>query len=267
MELTPAVTFAAFAIAQEVSGGDQFQVETAFTTLALLSILIMPIAELVVATVNLASALSCLDRIQEYLQRETQQDSRSLPPPSPTNSLEENTGYELQPLGDRSLRCQSVPTSTRNPLARITNGSFGWEVETSKPIIQDINIEVLPSKLIIIIGPVGVGKSTLLRSLLGETRMLSGSVDCSSPKQIAYCDQEPWILNLSIKQNILGVSEYVEDRYMQVIEACQLRPDFEQLPEGDGTLTGSKGLSLSGGQRQRIVSWPHTHPKTPGRSL
>jgi len=261
MELTPAVTFAAFAIAQKIGGGNQLQVETAFTSLALLSILIMPIAELVAATVNLASALSCLDRIQEYLQKEVQQDSRSLPPPSPTSSHGEDTergistGFELQAVGDISVRHQPRSTFSQNPLARITNGSFGWE--TSKPIIQDIDIEVLPSKVIMIIGPVGAGKSTLLRSLLGETRVLSSSVDCSSPKQIAYCDQEPWILNLSIKQNILGVSEYVEERYSKVIEACQLRLDFEQLPEGDETFTGSRGLSLSGGQRQRIVSWRH----------
>ncbi|KAM7193332.1 ABC transporter [Rhypophila sp. PSN 637] len=267
MELTPAVTFTAFAIAQRLGVGGQFHVETAFTSLALLSILIVPIAELVTATTNLASALSCLDRIQEYLEKDVQQDSRSLPPASMTegrtgSSTGEidstdhgvSTGFELQSLGDLSIRRQHIisgPGHNSRPLARITNGTFGWE--TDKPILQDINMEVTPPRLIMIIGPVGVGKSTLLQSLLGETLVMSGTVECASPKQIAYCNQEPWILNLSIKENILGISEYNEDRYSRVIDACQLRQDFEALSEGDETLTGSKGLSLSGGQRQRIA--------------
>lgn len=266
MELTPAVTFAAFAISQKIGGGEQFNAETAFTSLSLLSILIIPIAELVTATTNLASALSCLDRIQEYLQKEPQQDSRSLPPVRlgvPTENsrvdvlIEDqavSTGSDIQLAGDLSLqRQQNISTlpESRTPLARITNGIFGWEVD--KPILRDINLDVIPSKLIMITGPVGVGKSTLLQSLLGETQVISGTVECSSPKQIAYCNQEPWILNLSIKDNILGISEHNEERYRRVVEACQLLQDFEQLPDGDETLTGSKGLSLSGGQRQRIV--------------
>ncbi|KAM7195580.1 P-loop containing nucleoside triphosphate hydrolase protein [Naviculisporaceae sp. PSN 640] len=265
MELTPAVTFAAFAISQKLGGGDQFHAETAFTSLALLSILIIPIAELVTATTNFASALSCLDRIQEYLQKEPQQNSRSLPPARLTNPTNEiraeslmddqaiSTALELHTtssLSLHSLQDISGTTGNRTPLARIIDGTFSWEAD--KPILRGINLNVMPSKLIMIIGPVGVGKSTLLQSLLGETQVVSGTVECSSPKKIAYCDQEPWILNLSIKENIIGVSEYNEERYRHVVEACQLRPDFGQLSDGDETLTGSKGLSLSGGQRQRI---------------
>ncbi|KAK3380879.1 P-loop containing nucleoside triphosphate hydrolase protein [Podospora didyma] len=255
--LTPAITFVAFAIAQFVSGGGQLQMETAFTSLALLSILISPIAELLMATTNLASALSSLDRIQEFLQKQKQEDSRALRP-NLTSRNEPSSGNgqgttDLQPVGDRVLSYQLGSRSrSRNegPLVRIAHGSFGWEPD--KPILRDINLEVFPSALIMVIGSVGVGKSTLLRSLLGETHLLSGSVECASPKQIAYCDQEPWILNLSIQQNILGVSEYDEERYKSVVDACELRADFAQFPQGDETLTGSKGLSLSGGQRQRI---------------
>jgi len=256
--LTPAVTFAAFAIMQTVGGRDQFQVATAFTSLALLSILILPVAELVSATTNLASALSCLDRVQLFLEQQPLQDSRSLPLVK-NRTVEETTdivttGMELLPAGGMGIRHQSRPEPGfgQNSLVRITNGTFGWEPD--KPVLRGVNLDVLPSQLIVVTGPVGVGKSTLLRSILGETLVLAGSVECASPKRIAYCDQEPWILNVSVKENILGISDYEKARYDAVVDACQLKDDFEQLPEGDETLGGSRGLSLSGGQKQRIVS-------------
>ena len=39
-----------------------------------------------------------------------------------------------------------------------------------------------------------------------------------------------------------------------MVKACDLEKDFSQLPQGDGTVIGSKGLALSGGQKQRVVS-------------
>lgn len=53
---------------------------------------------------------------------------------------------------------------------------------------------------------------------------------------------------------VIGYAHYDVERYDQVIEACALREDFDQLPQGDMTVVGSKGFSLSGGQKQRIVS-------------
>ena len=251
--ITPAVTFTAFAIAQLVSGSTDFQVETAFTSLALISILTNPVAELVTAATNLASALSCLDRIQEYLHTVGRQDGRNIVT-SKNNPGETEAGNAFELKQGLSLQTNSIASSNSKVLARISKGSFGWDL--NKLVLNDINLELLRSLLTIVIGPVGSGKSTLLQSLLGETCILSGSVECASPKQIAYCAQQPWILNLSIKQNIVGVSDYDETRYQKVVETCQLHEDFLQLPEGDDTRTGNKGISLSGGQRQRIVSCP-----------
>ncbi|EFX06639.1 ABC multidrug transporter [Grosmannia clavigera kw1407] len=221
--ITPAITFATFAIEQNLCSGN-----------------------------SLASALGCLDRIQEFLQKEAQQDGRILLPAATAN-LEDSSiasttpGTELQPVGHQSLRFQS---KSRGPIAIIHNGTIGWV--PSQPILRAISLKVLASTFTIIIGPVGSGKSTLLRSLLGERCLISGSVECVSPKQTAYCDQQPWILNISLKQNILGISDYDDDRYKMAIEACQLQQDFAQMPAGDSTLAGSKGVSLSGGQKQRI---------------
>lgn len=64
---------------------------------------------------------------------------------------------------------------------------------------------------------------------------------------MALVQQTPWILNKSIKDNILFGLEYNEDRYKETIKICQLRRDLEILPGGDLTEIGEKGINLSGG--------------------
>ena len=69
---------------------------------------------------------------------------------------------------------------------------------------------------------------------------------------MALVQQTPWILNKSIKDNILFGLEYNEDRYKETIKICQLRRDLEILPGGDLTEIGEKGINLSGGQKARV---------------
>ena len=123
------------------------------------------------------------------------------------------------------------------------------------PILYDIDIQIPVSSLTIVIGKVGSGKSTLLRGLLGEIYNLSGSV-YTSTNQVAYCGQEPWLINASIKDNILAGSLLDETWYNTVLTACALDYDIAKFPQHDRQLVGSKGLSLSGGQKQRVVRYP-----------
>lgn len=72
--------------------------------------------------------------------------------------------------------------------------------------------------------------------------------------EIAYGDQSAWIMNGSILDNITaGVgSDFDAEWYKKVCHACALDIDFRQMPDGDSTVVGSKGVKMSGGQRQRI---------------
>jgi ABC-type transport system involved in cytochrome bd biosynthesis fused ATPase/permease subunit len=94
----------------------------------------------------------------------------------------------------------------------------------------------------------------LLKGLLGEVFTSTGFVYTSGDKEMAYCDQLPWLTNSTIKQNILGQSDLDENRYKTVVCACALDSDFAEFINGDLSLVGSNGLSLSGGQKQRVVS-------------
>uniref|UniRef100_A0AAQ6AM37 ATP-binding cassette sub-family C member 5 n=1 Tax=Amphiprion ocellaris TaxID=80972 RepID=A0AAQ6AM37_AMPOC len=108
----------------------------------------------------------------------------------------------------------------------------------------------LSGSLVGICGGVGSGKSSLLSALLGQMTLLEGNVAASGG--FAYVSQQAWILNDSLKENILFGNEYDPNRYNAVLEACCLLPDLAELPYGDMTEIGERGANLSGGQRQRV---------------
>jgi ABC-type multidrug transport system fused ATPase/permease subunit len=120
------------------------------------------------------------------------------------------------------------------------------------PILADVNFSISRGSFTVIAGKVGSGKSVLIRALLGHTPS-SGSI-LRQVSNVAYCAQSTWLVNATAKQNIMGQSEWDAEWYETVIKACALDQDFEQLPDGDSVLVGSKGQALSGGQKQRIVS-------------
>ncbi|KAI8119905.1 ATP-binding cassette sub-family C member Sur, partial [Lucilia cuprina] len=70
---------------------------------------------------------------------------------------------------------------------------------------------------------------------------------------IAFVPQQPWLLNASIRENILFGESFRPRRYDFVLEACALKPDIELMPARDLTVIGERGINMSGGQRQRVA--------------
>lgn len=101
------------------------------------------------------------------------------------------------------------------------------------------------------VGGVGCGKSSLMNALLGEMIKTKGSVEIHG-NGIAYCGQSAWILNSTVKENIVFNEEYDEEKYYTILKACQLESDLMALDAGDATEIGERGINLSGGQKQRI---------------
>ncbi|KXJ88783.1 P-loop containing nucleoside triphosphate hydrolase protein [Microdochium bolleyi] len=226
--LSPALTFAAFAIIQAISveSDATFDVVLAFTSLSLLSILIAPIAELVAASINITSALTCLNRIQQFLGQNEPGESAT------TQSMD---GC----IADESL-------------VRMQACSFRWTKGVNEPVLIDMSLDITPGSVTLVTGPVGCGKSMLLLSVLGESYVATGQITRTSPSKISYSAQEPWIPNLTLREVIIGSSDDNGARYAEVVAVCQLAEDFARMPEGDRTFAGSGGSRLSGGQRQRL---------------
>ena len=117
-------------------------------------------------------------------------------------------------------------------------------------VLKNLELEFKPHQFSIIIGETASGKSSLLKTILGETNIVEGKV--KKRGSIAYISQQPFLVNETLRNNILFGSDYNEERYLKILKICQLEADLAALPAGDSTEIGENGLNLSGGQKQRI---------------
>lgn len=250
--MAPVLTFGIF-ILVALRTGQVLTIAIAFTSLSIISLLTSPLAQLNSAFTAIGGTQACFQRIQTFLLSDRCQDYRES---LPGKAQSDRTPSQRYPKDDVELSklpalSQSKGLPTDREVVTVKNASFSAK-QGSPLILKDINIQVMSSTLTIVIGKVGSGKSTLLKGLLGEIYCSSGSVQISH-KGAAFCDQTSWLVNSSIKQNIIGQSDVDETWYHTVIIACALQKDLAQFPERDELAIGSKGLSLSGCQKQRVV--------------
>ncbi|KAJ7069529.1 hypothetical protein C8F01DRAFT_1245729 [Mycena amicta] len=146
------------------------------------------------------------------------------------------------------------------------NATFSWLTESDgsrsrsrRQFQLRIDGEVLfqRGKINLVIGPTGSGKTSLLMALLGEMHFVPSSPDSwfNLPRSggVAYAAQESWVLNETIRDNIIFDTPYDEEKYKKVLHQCALEQDLALFQAGDQTEVGEKGLSLSGGQRARLT--------------
>ncbi|KAG0351717.1 hypothetical protein BG005_008781, partial [Podila minutissima] len=145
----------------------------------------------------------------------------------------------------RAETSATLVESERQPLLSASSAA------SSLPVLHDIDLHIYDGKLAAIIGRVGQGKSSLLSAIVGEMYKRQGSVTVYG--DLAYVPQQAWIVNATIRDNILFGQEFDKARYDQIIYAAGLLPDLEALPAGDLTEIGERGVNLSGGQKQRVA--------------
>ncbi|POM71014.1 Multidrug resistance protein ABC Superfamily, partial [Phytophthora palmivora] len=122
--------------------------------------------------------------------------------------------------------------------------------------IKGISMEIERGSLVMIVGKVGSGKSSLVNAILGEMPRVSGVLEIGG--QVAYVSQDTWIRNATLRDNILFEQDFDAERYAQVLEASQLAMDLKALPNGDSTeidhiVVMQDGMVASQGSYEQVL--------------
>ncbi|XP_052486869.1 ABC transporter C family member 13 isoform X2 [Gossypium raimondii] len=133
------------------------------------------------------------------------------------------------------------------------DASCAWssDNEDQNLVLNHVTLSLPKGLLVAVVGEVGSGKSSLLNSILGEMRLVFGSIYSSG--SVAYAPQVPWILSGTTRDNILFGKNLDSQRYADVLEACALDVDISLMAGHDLAYIGEKGTNLSGGQRARLA--------------
>lgn len=156
------------------------------------------------------------------------------------------TNEELQP--DSVQRLPKVKNIGDVAINIGDDATFLWQRKPEyKVALKNINFQAKKGNLTCIVGKVGSGKTALLSCMLGDLFRVKGFATVHG--SVAYVSQVPWIMNGTVKENILFGHRYDAEFYEKTIKACALTIDLAILMDGDKTLVGEKGISLSGGQK------------------
>jgi len=116
---------------------------------------------------------------------------------------------------------------------------------------SDQKISVRKGQVLAVCGPVGGGKSSLINGIIDEMPA-APETELALNGSLALVGQTAFILNDTLRENILFRREYNKELYERVLDVCCLRPDIELLASKDMTMIGERGVTLSGGQKQRV---------------
>lgn len=214
---------------------------TVYPVLSILALTTRPLMTILHSYSMVQPMIASLARIDEFLRLEEHKDQRRRLRSSPVTV--KSPGKQF------SDSKTSVDEATPNAVE--FRNVFMGPRDLEDPIFKDLSFCIARGSTSVVLGPMGSGKSYLLRSVLGESHISTGSLyvdDCN----IAYCGQDVWLENGSVKDNVIGPRPFNSRLYSTTLRACMLEEDVALLPGGDNYKVGSRGVRLSGGQRARV---------------
>ena len=141
--------------------------------------------------------------------------------------------------------------------------SFAYE--SGSPVLRDISFHCPPGKMLALVGPTGVGKTTMTQLISrfyeptsGHIRLdghdLKGVTIESLRRNISPVLQDTFLFNGTIAENIgYAVADATLEEIQAAAKAANIHEDIMAMPEGYSTQVGERGLRLSGGQKQRVA--------------
>ena len=220
----PFLTFVIFAGQAEAQGSSRLTTAQIFSSLSIILLLTGPASTLLQSLPLIAMSTGCFERIQTFLWSANYEDKRIL-------------------------------DASAEDKAAVAFDKVSVSFDKEKPdVLSDITLSLPSGRFNMVLGPVGSGKSALIKTVIGELQPSRGRLHISQ-RQVAYCAQSPWLPNGSIQEIICGpdIFDPNYEWYNEVKRACALDEDISSFAEQDQTSIGSRGISLSGGQRQRVA--------------
>jgi ATP-binding cassette subfamily B protein len=176
-------------------------------------------------------------------------------------------GERLLDLLDRTPEVRDLPGAVAAPplagAVRFDGVRFAYE--PGQRVLECIDFEVGPGQRVALVGPSGIGKSTLVNLLLRlydpqEGRVLIDGRDLreytlvSLRSQISVVLQDTLLFATSVRENIgYGAPDASAEAIEEAARLANAHEFIEALPKGFDTVLGERGVTLSGGQRQRLA--------------
>jgi ABC-type multidrug transport system fused ATPase/permease subunit len=193
--MSPVAAFALFhGVASNSS--DTLDATRLFSALSLIVLLAQPLFFMFEVILDMSAALGAFERIQKFLVQESRLGLCKVQSSSEVrvSQQRDTSSIELQ-----MLRKPTVPSTreshTSSFAIEVSHADVSWSEE--RPLLHDLTFTVGHNQLVLLLGPVGVGKSTLLKAILREIPLAAGTISSynkSHGDSIAWCEQSPWLL-------------------------------------------------------------------------
>lgn len=146
---------------------------------------------------------------------------------------------------------------------KFKNYSFRYD-EKMEYLYKNVNVTFTSDKLNYLVGRSGIGKTTLIKCILGELDEYQGDIFLDGinikntalndvlPEIISWVPQDAIIFSDSIYNNITLGKDYDKQWIIDNCKLCQIYDDILMMENGFDTIVGDNGIKLSGGQKQRI---------------